>query len=266
MSNNLFSDAAKAQLTALKKQLESTPSHSPTGDTKPDTPINLPSKKSIEKQIAAQKKKQAQSPAPVVEKNQDTLEDELLFKHAMQGVVPLADKNTVSPSELKKKQQANQEQLAKRAAAEGEKEVPSDLPISDMQAMLNPVAAEAYLMYKQTTVQQRVFNQLKEGNLRWFEAVDIHGSTIEEARIAVIKVIQMAQENDHTVLKIVHGKGNSQDKQAVLKTCVNGWLRQHPDVLAFCSAVAKDGGTGAVIVLIKRQSDANVKADKRKSK
>ena len=40
------------------------------------------------------------------------------------------------------------------------------------------------------------------------------------------------------MVKIVHGKG----KDAILKTCVNGWLRQMPEVMAFVSAPAKDGG------------------------
>ncbi len=37
-----------------------------------------------------------------------------------------------------------------------------------------------------------------------------------------------------------------------LKTHVNSWLRQHRDVLAFVSAPEKQGGTGAVLVLLKR--------------
>ena len=50
------------------------------------------------------------------------------------------------------------------------------------------------------------------------------------------------------MVKIVHGKGS----EAILKTCINGWLRQLPEVLAFCSAPPKDGGNGAVLVLLKK--------------
>ena len=50
------------------------------------------------------------------------------------------------------------------------------------------------------------------------------------------------------MVKIVHGKG----KDAILKTCVNGWLRQMPEVMAFVSAPAKDGGNGSVLVLLKK--------------
>ena len=67
-------------------------------------------------------------------------------------------------------------------------------------------------------------------------------------------IIQIAKDENQNVIKIVHGKG----PEAILKTYVNGWLRQHRDVLAFVSAPEKQGGTGAVLVLLKR-SDKNPK-------
>lgn len=268
MSHSLFSAEDKAKLEALKKTLKSHSSDSQHAAVKPDQPVNLPSQKNIDKQVKQHLEKLVgknnqnialDSPTLNEKMGTDdidtqTLADELLFKQAMSGVTRLKSKNTVMPDELRQQNSNHQNatKLAKQAAAQGNDDIASDLPVSDMQAMLNPVTAEAYLMFKNPSLQHRVFNQLKEGKLRWFEAVDIHGNSIDEARSAVLKVIEMAQENEHTVLKIVHGKGSSQDKQAVLKTCVNGWLRQHPDVLAFCSATPKDGGTGAVIVLIKR--------------
>ena len=49
-----------------------------------------------------------------------------------------------------------------------------------MQALLNPVASEAYLSYKQPTLQNKIFDQLKKGKLRWYDAVDIHGKRISQ--------------------------------------------------------------------------------------
>jgi DNA-nicking Smr family endonuclease len=37
----------------------------------------------------------------------------------------------------------------------------------------------------------------------------------------------------------------------VIKNELNRWLRQHKDVQAFCSASQKDGGTGALFVLLR---------------
>jgi DNA-nicking Smr family endonuclease len=46
--------------------------------------------------------------------------------------------------------------------------------------------------------------------------------------------------------------GRSKDAMPVLKNLVDRLLRQRGDVLAFRSARATDGGSGAVLVLLKR--------------
>ena len=54
-------------------------------------------------------------------------------------------------------------------------------------------------------------------------------------------------------VRVVHGKGKtSEGKLPVLKGKVNVWLRQKDEVMAFCSAIPRDGGGGAVYVLLKR--------------
>lgn len=180
------------------------------------------------------------------------VDEEVLFKQAMSGVKPLKQEEIpVLPTAKPKKPTA--QILAKRAAAVGQDEH-STQGISDTQAMLNPVASEATLSYRLATLQHRVFEQLKTGKLRWYEAVDLHGCTIEQARSAVLQIIEMARAENQNVIKIVHGKG----PQAILKTYVNGWLRQHRDVLAFVSAPPEQGGTGAVLVLLKRAENASI--------
>lgn len=167
---------------------------------------------------------------------------------AMHGVNQLEDKNVRSPTSTARARKLDAATLSKRAAAQGSDTIDLGAGLSDMQALLNPVAGEAYLSYKQPTLQNKIFDQLKKGKLRWYDAVDIHGCTIEEARDAMTQLLSQAKQNNETMVKIVHGKGS----EAILKTCVNGWLRQLPEVLAFCSAPPKDGGNGAVLVLLKK--------------
>lgn len=174
------------------------------------------------------------------------LDDSSLFAKAVQGVKKIAN-DAVAPAPKPKRNKVDAQILAKRAAAEGTPEIES-AEISDTQAILNPVASQASLSYRIATLQHRVFEDLKAGKLRWYEAVDLHGCTVEQARAAVLQILHMAKEANQTVVKIVHGKG----PEAILKTYVNGWLRQHRDVLAFVSAPENQGGTGAVLVLIKR--------------
>lgn len=203
--------------------------------------------KELQNQLQELKKEQKAKTAQTVKVKAAKLQnpdDSTLFAQAMMGVTPLKHEKTVTKQSLKDDPNA----LFRRAAATGTKEVMTN-KLSDMQALLNPVAGDAFLSYKNPTLQNKVFEQLKQGKLRWYNAVDFHGSTIDEARDAVLTLINDAIQNDETVVKIVHGKGID----AILKTCVNGWLRQMDNVLAFVSAPSNDGGTGAVLVLLKRK-------------
>lgn len=226
-----FSQDAEQALRALKQQLKASNTSAPATTTK-----------SRFGSLPAQASSTTMPEAP---------SDDKLFKQAMQGVKPLiqSEQNPAKPARPPK---PTAQILARRAAAVGQDEGGVQ-GISDTQAMLNPVASEAFLSYRLATLQHRVFEQLKSGNLRWYEAVDLHGCTIEQARSAVLQIIEIARTANQNVIKIVHGKG----PQAILKTYVNGWLRQHREVLAFVSAPPEQGGTGAVLVLLKRAERLN---------
>ncbi|AXQ21955.1 DNA mismatch repair protein MutS [Acinetobacter wuhouensis] len=206
--------------------------------------------KQFKKQIThPHSSKVASQPEP--KKKQEVAPEEIsdadLFKTALGGVKKIDNSNIAKIERTNIRKKPDAKTLAKRAAAEGAFET-DDAELSDTQAVLNPVASQAALSYRIATLQHKVFEDLKAGNLRWFEAVDLHGCTVEDARSAVLQIIQIAKEENQNVIKIVHGKG----PDAILKTYVNGWLRQHRDVLAFVSAPEKQGGTGAVLVLLKR--------------
>ena len=174
-------------------------------------------------------------------------DDSQLFSQAMQGVKRIESDNLANLNQPKKSKKPDAQTMARRMAAEGGVEH-EHTELSDMQALMNPVASQAVLSYRIASLQNRVFDDLKAGKMRWFEAVDLHGCTMEQAREAVLEIIHLAKADNQNVIKIVHGKGD----QGILKTCVNGWLRQHRDVLAFVSAPENQGGTGAVLVLLKR--------------
>ena len=228
--SNADSSFSKSQLDLLKQFKKQISTPQPVQSTKAET---QPEQKPTSQQT--------------VSKTQDSNDDADLFKKALLGVKKIDNSNIakIERPDIRKKMDAKT--LAKRAAAEGAFES-NEAELSDTQAMLNPVASQATLSYRIATLQHKVFEDLKAGNLRWYEAVDLHGCTVEEARVAVLQIIQIAKDENQTVIKIVHGKG----PDAVLKTYVNGWLRQHRDVLAFVSAPENQGGTGAVLVLLKR--------------
>lgn len=191
--------------------------------------------------------KQTNTPAPKsTPAGQAMADDTALFRQAMHGVRPLKHEKSVIQKVVKN----DPNSALRRALAQGS-EPSQNHALSDMQALLNPVAGDAFLSYKIPTLQNKVFEQLRQGKLRWYDAVDLHGSSIDEARTGITTLINNALNNGETVVKIVHGKG----ADAVIKTCVNGWLRQIPDVLAFVSAPTNDGGNGAVLVLLKKNKN-----------
>lgn len=111
------------------------------------------------------------------------------------------------------------------------------------------------LIYCSPGLQNRQFRKLRRGQFSIEAELDLHGMTTETAREAVGHFLLLAQESQKRCLRIIHGKGlGSRDGKPVLKTGLQRWLRQHRDVLAFCSARPIDGGTGAVYVLVKRRA------------
>lgn len=230
MSNPSFKDLLPKSLQEDLKQMTKASTKPEMASDKPNETVNLPSSKAVLHEVKRF--------------NHDAINDDtVLFMQAMSGVTPLKTDAVVSHT---KPTQTDENMLRRRASAEGDEQIKGIL--SDMQALLNPVASEAFLSYKNPTLQNKVFEQLKQGKLRWYDAVDLHGSSIDDARNAVLLLISQAINHGETVVKIVHGKG----KDAILKTCVNGWLRQMPEVMAFVSAPAKDGGNGSVLVLLKK--------------
>ncbi len=137
--------------------------------------------------------------------------------------------------------------------------------IEDEQQALQDSLSEAYdpteiqpgdtLSYKREGIQNREFRKLRTGEYSIQSELDLHGYTVESARVALFEFLRKAQERGHRAVRIIHGKGHrSSNKGPVLKTMVNRWLRQCDPVLAFHSAQPRDGGTGAVYVLLKRLS------------
>lgn len=140
---------------------------------------------------------------------------------------------------------------------------PSKL-IEDEQQALRDSLSDAYdpseiqpgdiLSYKRSGIQNRQFRKLRTGEYSIQSELDLHGYTVQAARPALLAFLNDAQDRGHQCVRIIHGKGHrSSNKGPVIKSMVNRWLRQCDSVLAFHSALPRDGGTGAVYVLIKRR-------------
>lgn len=114
------------------------------------------------------------------------------------------------------------------------------------------VSGHQSLLFQRTGVRSQELQKLRKGQYQFSWQLDLHGYIEAEADIELKNFIQEALKQGIRTLLIIHGKGyNSDIEKPVLKNLVNSRLRQYSDVLAFCSALQKDGGVGAVYVLLK---------------
>lgn len=120
----------------------------------------------------------------------------------------------------------------------------------------DPIAVSAYesIQYLRPGVQKSVLRKLKKSAFRPVATLDLHGMTVPVAHQAVATFIMRNRRAQYCCVRIIHGKGlRTKQDQPILKRKVNHWLRHREDILAFTSAPSRDGGTGALYVLIRSQ-------------
>lgn len=108
------------------------------------------------------------------------------------------------------------------------------------------------LSYARSGVGSDVVRKLRRGHWVIQSQLDLHGLRTDEARDALGEFLRLAGRRGIRCVRIIHGKGlGSINKEPVLKNKVRNWLAQKDEVLAFCQAKAADGGSGALVVLLK---------------
>lgn len=106
--------------------------------------------------------------------------------------------------------------------------------------------------YRAGGIQNTLMQKLKKGKLPIEAVLDLHGMTREMALDALQQYIARCQQQGLKYIQIIHGKGyRSESGKPVLKPAVAHWLRQMGAVLAYCPALPRDGGEGALYVLLK---------------
>ncbi|MEA5671900.1 Smr/MutS family protein [Pseudomonas sp. MH2] len=175
-------------------------------------------------------------------------DDFSLFRSEVRGVKPIAyDRAEVGKPKADRKQLAGLRQAAT---------VRSDQPLvvdgmSDQ--FVIDVGAEDELMWRRDGVQESQIRKLKLGQIAFEGSLDLHGMTVERARETLWDFIAEATKLEVRCVRVTHGKAARIDgKRPMIKSHVNTWLRQHPQVLGFVSCQARHGGTGALYVMLKR--------------
>lgn len=175
-------------------------------------------------------------------------DDFALFKAAVRGVKPIAH-DRAETGRARVNRQALDRQRANAMQRQDARPVDglSDLFVID-------VTAEEALYWARDGVQEGQMRKLKAGQIGFEGSLDLHGLSVEKAREQLWDFLAEATRHEIRCVRVTHGKSAKLDgRRPMIKSHVNTWLRQHPQVLGFCSCLPRHGGTGAVYVMLKRQ-------------
>lgn len=125
----------------------------------------------------------------------------------------------------------------------------------DDETVIPPVKPWDELSFKRDGVQHGVFKNLRLGKYSLDSRLDLHRMTVAMARKAVLEFINDCVAANIRCVLITHGRGEQREKPALLKSCVNHWLRQMDSVLAFHSAQRHHGGSGATYVMLRKSEE-----------
>lgn len=110
------------------------------------------------------------------------------------------------------------------------------------------------LNFRRPHVPEAVLTKLRRGQFVVDAEIDLHGMTGLEAKAALRTFVAECVDRHMSCVRVIHGKGRrSGPRGPVLKNVVNHWLQRADDVLAFGSARAVDGGSGAIYVLLRKK-------------
>ena len=142
------------------------------------------------------------------------------------------------------------------------KPVPSQLIKDERQALRDSLSDDFYpaheiesgeeLLYLRTGQSPSVLSKLRRGFWVVQAQIDLHGLISDEAREYVAEFLSHCKKKNILCVRIVHGKGlGSRNREPILKHKLRNWLIQKDEVIAYAQAKPEDGGSGAVIVLLK---------------
>jgi DNA-nicking Smr family endonuclease len=126
--------------------------------------------------------------------------------------------------------------------------VKSNSPFENYSFLYEPnISGSQEIIHQVDGLSPKTLKKMKQGHLGSTPSIDLHGYKIEEACRSLSDFIHF--HSDKRFIQIIHGKGyHSNNGMSIMKSQVIHYLKQHPNVLAFCSCPQDMGGTGAVFV------------------
>ncbi|KON80538.2 Smr/MutS family protein [Azoarcus sp. PA01] len=174
----------------------------------------------------------------------DALDPAELFRHAVRGARQIDSGERVElqpppppPEPLK---HSEDEQAALRESLDAPMSLEDRLEMGDEAIFLRP------------GLPRRVLMDLRRGRWVLQGEVDLHGYNRDDAREALARFLAASLQQGRRCVRVIHGKGlGSPGKLSILKHLSRGWLAQREEILAFCQAGPNEGGSGALLVLLR---------------
>ena len=171
-------------------------------------------------------------------------DDLAAFHAAVAGSTPLraGDRIVLEPPKPKPRprQREMDEAAAMAESLHGPLHIDDWLDLGDADSFLRP------------GLPRSVLRDLRSGRWVMQGHVDLHGMNRHEAHEQVNRLLAEALLAGKRCLRIVHGRGlGSPGREGILRQLVKSWLGRRKEVLAFCHAPPRDGGDGALWVLLK---------------
>lgn len=200
--------------------------------------------KSMRAAIKAQEEARKAEEAERLRREQEIRRDADLFRRSIGEVAPLPSPDKMLP-DMPRPLPIPRQHLADEQAALKES-------LSDEFNVDTLLDTDEALSYARNGIGPDTLRKLRRGHWVIQGQLDLHGMRRDEAREALGEFLRAALRRGQRCVRIIHGKGlGSVNKEPVLKNKVRAWLVQKEEVIAFCQARAADGGSGALVVLLK---------------
>lgn len=173
------------------------------------------------------------------------LDDDNLFRDAMNDVTPLRDADNTRWNPLsanKKARQLPPEQEDENILTRGYLDIiPLDQPLE----------------YKAEGIQQGVLDKLRKGQYTLDASLNLLRQPVEVCRQNLFTFIREVRQAGFRNLLIIHGKGRDSESHAnIVRSYLDRWLRELDEVQTFCVAQKQHGGAGALYVGLRKTEKA----------
>jgi DNA-nicking Smr family endonuclease len=167
---------------------------------------------------------------------QDNGDDD--FRREVAGVEPLRHRKRIAPAPAAAAPVPRQRQRDEAAALA--ESLAGPLSVDDA------LESGEELSYLREGMARETLRRLRRGHWAIQDDVDLHGLTRDQAAALVVEFLNHCLARRLRCVRIVHGKG-----LGILRAKLGKWLPRREEVLAFCQAPAREGGGGALLVLLK---------------